>query len=79
MKIEQISGISFRAVEIAVAILKKSNLKVEDYDILVFERRNSLFVVFQKPVSPNETRFGGGFEVELNPDTLMVVRSGATR
>jgi hypothetical protein len=74
----EVSGRTFRAIEVAVKELEgKVGWPVEDFAIVVYVLKDRTTVSFQDPESRGMG--GGGFTVEMRTDSLKVERSGFYR
>jgi hypothetical protein len=75
-----ISGTTFRAIERAIMELDHHGIKVEKFQIVVEIALDSISVSFRDPHWTPKRRGSGpnltGFDVELKPDTLEILRSG---
>ena len=81
---EWISGLSFRAIQIAEEELKRRGLNVLQYRIRVWRRESSLYVIFEDPIADGPSVRGSlgkapGFWVELDPGDLHIVKSAFTK
>jgi hypothetical protein len=81
--LDTIQGSSFLAIQVAIGVFKAHNPDLSQYKISVVRQANSVVVIFSdKNAQPGERGSSGGqpgFEVELDANTLRVLRSNFVR
>ena len=82
-EIGSISGTTLRVIQAANPKLEEHNLKLEDYNVSVFEKDSEFLVLFTDPKQPSGQRGSStaliGFEVELSKTGLRVIRANFMR